>query len=174
MIGDTLGSFELHDATPIRDGAYGVPWRQRSLDLSGMEFPTEEYAEYLVSTVWLTLKPLYYVFDRNVLSSNIKRFYKDGPRKSQERTELWHIQIVLVLGLGHSILAKDMDDSGPAGSMFLARAMEALPDGHRLSEDPVLAVEILSLLALFLQAFDMRLAAQQYVRLTSHEHCPSR
>ncbi|KAK2628739.1 hypothetical protein QTJ16_001842 [Diplocarpon rosae] len=71
--------------------------------------------------------------------------------------------MLLVFAFGKSILAREVSQSGPTGAAYFARAVEALPDPHRLRQDPILSIEILSMLALFMQAMDMRRAAYDYV-----------
>lgn len=165
MMGNQLEDFRLHDEIPIRDGAYGTPWKQRNLCLAGLELPTVEYAEYLVNTTWFATCSLYYLFDKKTVLSNVERFYAEGPHTAEKHTELWHIQLILIFAFGISILAKDVGSSGPRGTEYFARAMEVIPDGHRLAMNAVTSVEVLSLVALFMQSIDMRFGAQQYVCL---------
>src|SRR5450755_2942484 len=72
--------------------------------------------------------------------------------------------MLVVFAFGRSILAREAGPSGPVGSIYFARAVEGLPDCHRLCQEPILSIEILCVFALFMQAMDMRLAAYEYVR----------
>jgi proline utilization trans-activator len=156
---------ELHDEIPIRDGAYGVPWKHNVVDLSGLDLPTEEYAEYLTNTLSLTLHPLYHLFDKKAFLARMRQFYASSTPGGQERTDLWHIQMLVVFAFGYSILARESGPSGPTGAIYISRAIDAMPDNFRLCQEPVIAIEILCMMALFMQAMDMRLAAYQYVRI---------
>lgn len=74
--------------------------------------------------------------------------------------------MLLVFAFGTSILAREAGKSGPAGAAYFGRAVEALPDPHRLRQDPIVSIEILCMLALFMQAMDMRRAAYDHVCIT--------
>jgi proline utilization trans-activator len=154
---------ELHDEIPIRDGAYGIPWTPNIIDLSGVDMPTEEYAEYLTNTLSLTLHPLYHLFDKAAFLVRLRQFYATSTAGRQESTDLWHIQMLVVFAFGYSILAREAGPSGPTGADYIARVVEAMPDNHRLHQEPIISIEILCMMALFMQAMDMRLAAYQYV-----------
>lgn len=121
--------------------------------------PAEDYAEYLTNTLHFTLSPLYYLFNKDAFLTTLHQFYQN----QHSTSSLWQIKMLLVFAFGTSILARGAGKSGPAGSAYLARAVEALPDPHRLRQDPILSIEVLCLLALFMQAMDMRRAAYDYV-----------
>jgi proline utilization trans-activator len=162
LIHHTTGG-ELHDEIPIRDGAYGIPWTQNVIDLSEIDLPTEEYAEYLTNTFSLTLHPLYHLFDKAAFLVRLRQFYATSTAGMEESTDLWHIQMLIVFAFGYSILAREAGPSGPTGADYIARVVEAMPDNHRLHQTPIISIEILCMMALFMQAMDMRLAAYQYV-----------
>lgn len=164
MINDAMGGPALHDATPIRDGAYGIPWEGPLIDLTGLDLPTEDYAEYLTHTVSYTMGPLYYLFDKTIFLRKLHEFYGNRTPGQERSKDLWLIQMLIVLAFGKSILAREAGPSGPTGAAYFARAMEALPDSHRLYQDPIMGIEILCMLALMLQALDMRFAAHDSVR----------
>lgn len=163
MVSDGIGGLALHDIVVIKDGAYGIPWRQNLVDLSGLEIPTEDYAEYLTNTVYFTFGRLYYLFDKKRFVSKLHQFYIDQDSGRIIVTNLWHVQMLAILALGKLILAREPGRSGPAGAVYFARAVEALPDAHRLSQDYAMSIELLLLFSLLAQAMDMRLAAHSYV-----------
>lgn len=164
MINDVTKGPELHDKVPIRDGAFGVPWRTNAVDMSAIDLPTEEYAEYLTNTVNFTMGSLYCLFDEAVFLERLHGFYTDMCSGHIDQSRgLWHVQMLVVFAFGKSILAKEAGPSGPTGAEYFARALEGLPDAHHLYQEPTLAVEILCMFALFLQALDMRSAAYDYV-----------
>lgn len=168
MLAAKLNKPPLHDLVPIRDGAYGIPWRVRNLDLSGVELPTQEYAEYLINTVYFYFDSLYYLFDKAAVLTRLADFYSTDIDYIEHYTQLWHLQLIVIFAIGKSILARGAEKSGPVGALLFSRAVEAFPDNHRFYQDPTLSIEILILFALFMQAMDLRLAAQQYVRLVLH------
>ncbi|KAL3454096.1 fungal-specific transcription factor domain-containing protein [Aspergillus insuetus] len=165
MITETIQGPELHDKLPIRDGAYGMPWKTVSVDLLGLNLPSEEYAEYLTQTVHFAFRPMYHLFDKAAFLRRLHEFYENHKSETPKPTNLWHIQMLVIFALGTSILSRESGPSGPTGSQYFSRAIEALPDCHQLSQEPVLSIEILGLIALYMQAMDMRVAAHQYAGL---------
>lgn len=163
MITEAVQGPDLHDLTPIKDGAYGVLWQKVAVDLSGLELPSEDYAEYLTHSLWFAFHPMYHLFDKKTFLCRLRQFYTDCNNENIEITGLWYIQMLVVFAFGQSILSREAGPQGPTGAPFFAKAVEALPDCHQLSQEPVLAIEILVLFSLFMQAMDMRLAAHQYV-----------
>jgi hypothetical protein len=143
-----------------------MPWKAVSVDLTGLNLPSEEYAEYLTQTVHFAFGPMYHLFDKVEFSRKLHEFYQADTSSTStlQLTGLWHIQMLVIFALGTSILSRESGPSGPTGSQYFARAIEALPDCHQLSQEPVLSIEILGLISLFMQAMDMRVAAHQYVR----------
>lgn len=71
--------------------------------------------------------------------------------------------MLLIFALGKSILAREHFESGPSGSSYFTRAMDALPDMRCLHDCPVLSIEILCLITLFMHAADMLQEAYIYV-----------
>lgn len=159
FISDVVAGPGLHDTIPIPDGIYGTPFKQSILNLSGIDLPPLDYAEYLTNTLHFTFGPMYYLFDREVFLASLHQFYED----QHSQSNLWQIKMLLVFAFGTSILAREAGRSGPAGAIYLGRAVEALPDPHRLRQDPIVSIEVLCMLALFMQAMDMRRAAYDYV-----------
>jgi hypothetical protein len=143
-----------------------MPWKAVSVDLTGLNLPSEEYAEYLTQTVHFAFGPMYHLLDKVEFSRKLHEFYQADTSSTStlQLTGLWHIQMLVIFALGTSILSRESGPSGPTGSQYFARAIEALPDCHQLSQEPVLSIEILGLISLFMQAMDMRVAAHQYVR----------
>ncbi|KAK0101163.1 hypothetical protein ONS95_012857 [Cadophora gregata] len=158
FISDAVAGPGLHDAIPIPDGIYGVPFKQPALNLSGIELPAEEYAEYLTNTLHFTLGPMYYLFDKEPFLVSLHQFYRD----QHSQSTLWQIKMLLVFAFGTSILAREAGKAGPAGAAYFGLAVEALPDPHRLRQDPIESIEVLCMLALFMQAMDMRRAAYDH------------
>lgn len=124
--------------------------------------PSFDYAVYLLNTVKYHLGGIFHLFEEEDFMHCLHRFYtKDATEASLER--LWYCQYLLVLAFGKSILnAKRLSPSLP-GSEFFTRGMAALPDVSALHEDPVLAIEVLCMVALYFFCLDMRQTAYSYV-----------
>jgi len=159
----------LHDST-TRAETYNIKWRRKLCSLADIHYPSQEYAEYLTSTVVFYLGSTFYTFDKDVFLHHLHQFYSALAKDETPTASLWHIQMLLVFALGQALLAKTASPEGPAGVAYFVKAMEALPDILGFYQEPILAIEILCLLALFMQAADMKNGAYGYV---SRPHRPS-
>ncbi|KAE8153471.1 hypothetical protein BDV25DRAFT_149542 [Aspergillus avenaceus] len=158
-----------HSPKPIPlavDGdAYQLQWRQVSSeeypDLSGL--PSLEHALYLVNTVQFHFSHLYQVFDEDEFLRHLYEFYDDAAGKVLE-SRLWYVQFLVVLAFGEALLVPVRNASNAASwSRYFTRAMSLLPDITSLWQDPVLAIEVLTLIALYFHSIDMRDTAYCYV-----------
>ncbi|KAL4408803.1 hypothetical protein CABS03_08642 [Colletotrichum abscissum] len=155
----------LQSSTPIADPgsvsieredvSYSSPLPPLALDLTKVPLPQLSYAEYLTNTIVLTFGSLYSLFDAEAFLEKLRMFYSERATGTVPNPCLWHIQMLLVLGLGKSILSREHSQSGPAGMVYFASAIEAMSDICRLYQSPFLSMEILSLTALFMHATDM-------------------
>ncbi|KAK1518620.1 uncharacterized protein CCOS01_11440 [Colletotrichum costaricense] len=155
----------LQSSTPIADPgsvsieredvSYTSPLPPLALDLTKVPLPQLSYAEYLTNTIVLTFGSLYSLFDAEAFLEKLRMFYSERATGTVPNPCLWHIQMLLVLGLGKSILSREHSQSGPAGMVYFASAIEAMSDIRRLYQSPFLSMEILSLTALFMHATDM-------------------
>lgn len=137
------------------DISYNTTLPAIKLDLASIPLPRLQYAEYLTSTVVVQLGSLYCLFEQDSFVKNLRQFYEARSKKVTQKPSLWHIQMLLVLAFGKSLLSREHSDSGPSGMTYFKLAMEAFPDVRQLCENPLLSIEILSLASLFLHAADM-------------------
>lgn len=137
------------------DTSYTTPLPPITLDLANIPLPRLSYAEYLTNTVFIHTGSLYSLFDPAIFLARLREFYDERTRGVVTNARLWHIQMLLILGFGKSILAREHSESGPSGMIYFTRAIEAMSDIRRLYEDPLLSIEILCLAALFMHATDL-------------------
>lgn len=146
--------------------AYQLHWSHASSeeppDISGL--PPIDYAIYMLNTVKFHLGQLYRLFDEEEFLRNLYEFYDDAAGKVQE-ARLWYIQYLLILAFGEAFLTPVRTTGNEhVWSRYFTRAMSMLPDITGLWQDPVLAIEVLSLIALYFHSVDMRDSAYCYVR----------
>jgi proline utilization trans-activator len=154
----------LHGTVLKGDGVlYDISWQFNTVDLSKIELPSKDLAEYYTNTVSVHLGALYHLYDSSVFLRKLEEFYTEREAGIEHPTSLWHIQMLLVFACGKSILAREAYSTGPTGISFFQLTIEGLPDFRALQQEPMLAIEILCLLALFLEAADIRSAAYGYV-----------
>lgn len=138
------------------------PCSETSLDLTRL--PSLDYAIYLVYTVQFHLGGMFCLFDEEEFVQSLHELYSRGQEKA--RTDrLWYTQCLLVLALGKGFLnVKESPDYTSSSDLFL-RAMSCLPDTTVLHEEPVVAMEVLSTIALYFYCLDMKPVAYSYVSL---------
>ncbi|KAF2998050.1 hypothetical protein E8E14_005142 [Neopestalotiopsis sp. 37M] len=134
--------------------------------LTMQQLPSLDLSLYLVNTVKFRLGQLYHVFDEQTFIPKLYDFYsKGGPsREPPLEDRLWFVQYLTVMGIGHALLYEFIEEK-PAGFVLIARALELLPDILYLYKDPLLSIEILCGLALYLQCIDHRNSAYGHIGL---------
>ncbi|KAB8235289.1 putative C6 transcription factor [Aspergillus alliaceus] len=145
--------------------AYQLQWRQASSDelpdISGL--PSLEHAQYILNTVQFHFSHLYLLFDEDEFLHHLHEFYDNAAAKVQE-SRLWYVQFLIVLAFGEALLAPVRKASNTASwTKYFSRAMSLLPDITGLWQDPVLAIEVLTLIGLYFHSIDMRDTAYCYV-----------
>lgn len=83
--------------------------------------------------------------------------------QSSEGKDLWHVQFLLVVAFGKLFLRRGASTLGPPGAVEFLQAIKLKPDVLELWEDPVLSIEILCLISLYLFTVDMRSSAYTFV-----------
>lgn len=132
--------------------------------LSMERLPSLDYALYLTNTVKFHLGQMYHLFDERTFMQDLHQFYSQGPRREPlPERRCWYIHYLLVMAFGKALLSGCVGEQ-PVGSEFASRAIKLLPDSFGLYQDPILSIEILSCLALYLQSIDHRNSAYLYVR----------
>lgn len=145
--------------------AYQLYWGHASSDeppdISGL--PSIDYALYMLSTVKFHLSPLYRLFDEKEFLHNLYEFYDNAPRKVQG-SRLWYVQFLVILAFGEAFLTPVRNATNTSGwTRYFTRALSLLPDITGLWRDPMLAIEVLTLIGLYFQSVDMRDTAYCYV-----------
>lgn len=144
--------------------AYQLHWGHASSDetpdTSGL--PSIDYALYMLSTVKFHLSSLYRFFDEKEFLLNLYEFYDDAPKKAQ-KSRLWYVQFLMILAFGEAFLTPVKTSNTASWARFFTRAVSLLPDITELWKDPILAIEVLALIALYFHSVDMRDSAYCYV-----------
>ncbi|WAO90164.1 Zn(2)-C6 fungal-type domain-containing protein [Fusarium falciforme] len=138
-----------------QDVSYTTALPSIALDLTSISLPRLSYAEYLTNTVVLHTGSLYSLFEPASFLQRLRDFYDGRAKGVVPDASLWHIQMLLVLAFGKSILSREHSEIGPSGMTYFTRAIQGMPDIRRLYEDPLLSIEILCLASLFMHARDL-------------------
>lgn len=168
MIQDHLGQHESPEVPLNVDGqAVKLDWpsSREVIPKPTFDIPSIDYAIYLTNTVKFHLGQTYHLFDEDEFMTGLHEFYKKGPRQEPTtHSRLWYIQFLLVMAFGKALLLPAAPGQSPPGSGLVSRALELLPENPGLYQDPILSVEILCCLALYMQSVDHRNSAFTYVR----------
>ncbi|KAF4987970.1 hypothetical protein FDECE_15233 [Fusarium decemcellulare] len=138
-----------------QDVSYTTTLPPIALDLASIPLPKLSYAEYLTNTTVMQIGSLYSLFEPEVFLRKLRAFYEERDKGVVPEVTLWHIQMLLVLAFGKSILTREHSEVGPSGMTYFNCAIRAMPDIRRLYEDPLLSIEILCLASLFMHATDL-------------------
>ncbi|KAL7622540.1 hypothetical protein AAE478_008047 [Parahypoxylon ruwenzoriense] len=164
----------LETRTPSSDGttsplnldgaAFHMSWEPKSMveEEDFKNLPAMDYAFYLYNTAKFHLGELFCVVDEASFMAQFDSFHKN-PGDIARTRRLWFVEYLLLLAYGQAFLASGPRVNTPLGSQFATRAMALLPNPAQMNEEPMLAIEVLALVALYLQAVDIRVAAYQYI-----------
>lgn len=121
------------------------------VDLSGL--PSLEASMFLLSTVKYRLQPFFYLFDEPDFTSQVHRLYRNPSEYAQaNRLQFVHFLVIMALG-------KSLSSTAHAGLNLFNRALKLLPDATQLCLDPILPIEVMCSIAMFLECIDHRCAA---------------
>lgn len=84
-----------------------------------------------------------------------------------DANDLWYIELLMVLALGELLQGQLKDDQVFPGMKYYVEAERHLPSLVTLRKKGILAVEIMSMMAFYLQCADRRDDAYVYVRFPS-------
>jgi hypothetical protein len=157
---------------PLDGDAYPLRWDYPHIDESNwlQMIPPQDYAFYLHNTVKFHLSHRLRFFDDEAFSAKTAEFY-DNPHETARSSRLWYVQFLVTLAFGKAILERPRGNTTPPGFNFFTRAMSLLPSIPEMQKsEPILAVEVLSLIALYMYCVDYRASAYAYVSLLlSHQ-----
>ena len=148
---------------PLDGDAYPLKWSS-SLDTQSLlrMTPPHDYAMYLFSSVKFHLSHRLYLFDEAAFGERVVAFYED-PQSTIEHCQLWYCQFLIILALGKAFLEPTRRHAAPTGFDLFAQAISLLPPVPEMQNDPILAVEVLALVALYMYCVDLRASAYTYV-----------
>ena len=147
--------------------AYDLEWPSRGGKvgpLTAENIPSLDYALYLTNTVKFHLGQMYHLFDEKSFMDGLYQYYSNSPPgEPSVETRLWYTHYLLIMAFGKALLASGAHQRMPMGGLFVSRVLEILPDVNGLYIDPILSIEVLCCLALYLQSIDHRNSAYTYV-----------
>jgi hypothetical protein len=92
--------------------------------------------------------------------------YQNERTRHEQMRSLWYTEYLLVMAMGKLIGCLALKPKTPPGNIYFAEALRRLPPLHQLGSHGIIAVEMLCLVALYLQWCDRKHDAYLYVRQT--------
>ncbi|KAL7945565.1 fungal-specific transcription factor domain-containing protein [Trichoderma barbatum] len=143
---------------------YTLTWETSSPstppDISGL--PSLTHAIYLFNTVKFHLNHVYRLFNEQEFEDEIREFYANASEKAAD-CRLWFAKFLLILTFGTAFHSPPTDSPEPPGAKLFARAMALIPNTTSLWKDSLLAIEVLTLVSLYLFSVNEREAAHIYL-----------
>lgn len=127
------------------------------------DLPSLEVSLLNLHIVKFRTTPLYYLFNEITFTESLNQFYKNLAVGLQP-SRTWYVQYLLVMALGKAF-NPPRGNSRMSGMDLFNRALQLLPDVTVLYREPLLAIEILCCIALYLYSIDHRSAGYINVRM---------
>ena len=164
------------DRAPLNlDGtAFRLHWQPKSkVDPSDLlQLPPVDHAIFLFNTVKFRFGELFTIVDETLFFQKFDEFHKD-PLETAQTHVLWFVEYLIILAFGKAFASSSptRKNNAPSGREFAARALSLPPDIAFLQDErpAMLAIEVLTLIALYFRSIDMRSPAYQYVSIDSKE-----
>ncbi|OLN89938.1 Proline utilization trans-activator 3, partial [Colletotrichum chlorophyti] len=117
-----------------------------------IELPNLQEAEELLDIVLNSLGNIQHLFEPRAFCDRLSEFYS----ATIDRTDIWYVELLIVLAIG-KLLRGRPDSAGTLPGMDLYQEAERhLPGMMSLRREGMTAIEILSMMAFFLQCADLR------------------
>ncbi|ETS74126.1 hypothetical protein PFICI_13992 [Pestalotiopsis fici W106-1] len=126
------------------------------------DLPSLDYSLYLVNTVKFHACQLLRLFDEDDFVKNLHEFHQLGLSKARS-SRLWFAQYLLLVALSKGFISTLRIPGTPPGSVYFQKAMSIMPDYVSLTREPLLAIEVLCMVAVYLMSVDMQNAAYGYI-----------
>lgn len=169
MLEKSTASLDTPSAPLNLDGAaFRLNWqRKASVDVTDLQkLPAFDHALLLFNVVKFRLGELFTIVNEKGFL-RLFEMYHERPLETAQNHRLWFVEYLLILAFGKAFNSTSETAAAPAGSDLAARGLSLLPDIAFLHDErpATLAIEVLSLIALYFYSIDMRSPAYQYVCL---------
>lgn len=132
--------------------------------------PSLEQSRHLLEQFLFYLGVSQHFFDSRTFSDSLVLLFQNPETREEVERSTWYTEYLLVMAM-----AKLMDVENPTphppGSALFTEALSRLPPLHRLGGEGVIAVEILTLMATYLQWCDRKHDAYLYVGFPCLKDC---
>ncbi|KAB8231916.1 Zn(II)2Cys6 transcription factor [Aspergillus alliaceus] len=126
--------------------------------------PSVEESQHLLDRFLFYLGVSQHFFDPRTFSDSMMLLFQDEEMRESQMRTTWFTEYLLVMAMAKLMDVEDPSSKPPGASLF-AEAMRRSPPLHQLGEEGVIAVEILTLVATYLQWCDRKHDAYLYIGL---------
>lgn len=152
------------------DDVYGIDALIHSSPRAELQWPTSSEARDLLNAVLSSVGRLQQLLEPRAFSDRLYAAYEECPAQFQV-TDLWHVEVLMVLALGELLQGRMNGDQVFPGMQYYAEAERCLPNLVMLRKTGILAIEILTMMAFYLQCADRRDDAYVHVRARPYQGC---
>ncbi|GKZ24630.1 hypothetical protein AbraCBS73388_011618 [Aspergillus brasiliensis] len=128
-----------------------------------VEIPSLEESHHLLDQFLYYLGVSQHFFDPRSFSDSMGLLFQTPQSREQQKRAAWYTEYLLVMAMA-KLMDVEQPTSQPPGADLFAEALRRVPPMQSLGEEGVIAVEILTLVATYLQWCDRRHDAYLYVR----------
>lgn len=131
-------------------------------DVDAPLIPSLEESQHLLDQFLYYLGVSQHFFDPRSFSDAMVLLFQTVETREQQKRTTWYTEYLLVMAMA-KLMEVEQSTSQPPGSDLFAEALKRLPPLHNLGEEGIIAVEILTLVATYLQWCDRKHAAYLHV-----------
>jgi proline utilization trans-activator len=136
-------------------------------------WPTETEAQGLLETFNLQVSTSQHFFDARIFYDHLATFYHDTSRNESSITDLWFVEVLMVFAIGKQLQSTTENEAEAAGEEFYSEALKRIPGLSQLRSHGTLGVEVMGLMAAYLQVADRKVDAYLYVSCETFQTYPA-
>ncbi|KAJ5733076.1 hypothetical protein N7533_013523 [Penicillium manginii] len=162
-----LSPFAARDYTKSRDHSRShSQWTSVDtiLEDSNESLPSLEQSQYLLEQFLFYLGVSQHFFDSRTFSDSLMLLFQTPESREEVKRSTWYTEYLLVMAMA-KLMDVENPTSQPPGSALFTEALSRLPQLHHLGGEGVIAVEILTLMATYLQWCDRKHDAYLHIGL---------
>ncbi|OQE05714.1 hypothetical protein PENVUL_c022G01821 [Penicillium vulpinum] len=133
-------------------------------NVAGVSFPSLEESQHLLDQFLFYLGVSQHFFDPRSFSDDLMLLFQSPDTRQQQINSPWFTEYLLVMAMAKLMDVKNPTSQTPGTDLF-AEALKRLSPLHHMGGEGVVAVEILTLVATYLQWCDRKHDAYLYIGL---------
>ncbi|OQD83581.1 hypothetical protein PENANT_c016G01491 [Penicillium antarcticum] len=160
-------TFHGTHSSPHVSSTPGSQWssiKELVSDAPDLSIPSMEESQHLLDQFLFYLGVSQHFFDSRSFSDNLGLLFQSPEAKHRQMNTIWFAEYLLVMAMAKLMDVKHPTSQTPGAELF-AEALKLLPPLHQMGGEGVMAVEILTLIATYLQWCDRKHDAYLHIGL---------